>query len=303
MSIAANPEPPTSPPNPTTLWPLTGRQGELSVLCDGLRAGLPAIVITGEAGIGKTRLAREGLSVLAAEGLSAEWTEASAEARSISLGALAHLLERRATSTADSDWDTLSSLQAGLAERGGTARMVLAVDDAHRLDDESASLVSNLARSGQPPVLLTVRSGETLPEELANLVGEAGALHAVELRDGLAVSYGIADSPADSNLFWQAGTVLALAETGLPYQFSRLLEPEDFGDGLTVPVASHVHRDPESWGPDPLWPHAGDRGVVALPAPGRVGRLGHDAALSAGRVGAHDLAARPRRHCQPHRLH
>jgi ATP/maltotriose-dependent transcriptional regulator MalT len=176
MSTAANPEPLASPPTPTTLWPLTGRQGELSVLCDALRAGVPAIVITGEAGIGKTRLAREGLAVLAAEGLTAEWTVASAEARSISLGALAHLLERRASSAADGDWDTLASLQAGLAERQGSARMVLAVDDAHRLDAESASLVSNLARAGQPPVLLTVRSGETLPEELANLVSDPNVL-------------------------------------------------------------------------------------------------------------------------------
>jgi carotenoid cleavage dioxygenase len=77
---------------------------------------------------------------------------------------------------------------------------------------------------------------------------EAGALHAVELRDGRAVSYGTADSPADANLFWQAGKVLALAECGLPQQFTRHLEPEDFGDGLTVPIASHVHRDPDSGG-------------------------------------------------------
>jgi carotenoid cleavage dioxygenase-like enzyme len=73
--------------------------------------------------------------------------------------------------------------------------------------------------------------------------GAAGAVHAVELRDGTAVSYVSAESSANANVFWHAGSVLALAESGLPQQFSRRLEPEEFGQGLTLPVASHVRRD------------------------------------------------------------
>ena len=69
-----------------------------------------------------------------------------------------------------------------------------------------------------------------------------GALHAVELRDGQAVSYGWVDSDADAGVLWHAGSVLALPESGLPSQYSRLLAPEEFGGGLTVPIASHVHR-------------------------------------------------------------
>src|ERR1700729_376406 len=49
-----------------------------------------------------------------------------------------------------------------------------------------------------------------------------GALHAVELRDGQAVSYLSVDSPADAGVFWHAGSVLALPEAGLPSQYSRL---------------------------------------------------------------------------------
>jgi carotenoid cleavage dioxygenase-like enzyme len=71
----------------------------------------------------------------------------------------------------------------------------------------------------------------------------AGALHAIELRDGTAVSYLTSPSAANANVFWQAGKVLALAESGLPQQFSRLLQPEEFDGGLRVPIASHVHRD------------------------------------------------------------
>jgi carotenoid cleavage dioxygenase-like enzyme len=69
-----------------------------------------------------------------------------------------------------------------------------------------------------------------------------GALHAVELRDGQAVSYFRRDSEADAGVFWHAGSVLALPETGLPLRYDRFLEPREFAGGLTVPIASHVHR-------------------------------------------------------------
>jgi carotenoid cleavage dioxygenase len=69
-----------------------------------------------------------------------------------------------------------------------------------------------------------------------------GAIHAVELRDGKAVTYRWSESDADASVFWQAGSLLALSETGLPSQYSRLLEPQDFAGALSVPIASHVHR-------------------------------------------------------------
>lgn len=69
-----------------------------------------------------------------------------------------------------------------------------------------------------------------------------GALHAVELRDGTAVMYRWTESDADASVFWHAGSVLALPETGLPSRYSRLLEPQEFGGALSVPIASHVHR-------------------------------------------------------------
>ena len=78
--------------------------------------------------------------------------------------------------------------------------------------------------------------------------GTAGVLHAIELRDGTAISQLRRESPANANVLWQAGKVLALSESGLPLQYSRLLEPEEFGDGLKVPVASHLHLDSVSGG-------------------------------------------------------
>jgi carotenoid cleavage dioxygenase-like enzyme len=69
-----------------------------------------------------------------------------------------------------------------------------------------------------------------------------GALYAIELRDGTAVSFLTERSDADAGIFWHAGSVLALPETGLPSRYSRHLEPQEFGGSLRVPVASHTHR-------------------------------------------------------------
>ena len=71
---------------------------------------------------------------------------------------------------------------------------------------------------------------------------KAGALHAVELRDGKAVWYRRQESDADAGVLWHAGSVLALPEVGIPSQYSRFLEPEEFAGRLTIPIASHVHR-------------------------------------------------------------
>jgi carotenoid cleavage dioxygenase-like enzyme len=71
----------------------------------------------------------------------------------------------------------------------------------------------------------------------------AGALHAIELRDGVAVSYVSRPSAADETVFWHAGSLLALPEAGLPLRYDRFLAPEEFSGNLRVPIASHVRRD------------------------------------------------------------
>jgi carotenoid cleavage dioxygenase len=90
--------------------------------------------------------------------------------------------------------------------------------------------------------------GEDGTETGASTGAGAGALHAVEIRDGAAVSYLTGPSSANANVFWHAGKVLALAESGLPQQFSRLLTPEEFEGGLRVPISSHVRRDAATGG-------------------------------------------------------
>ena len=81
-----------------------------------------------------------------------------------------------------------------------------------------------------------------------------------------------APSSADANVFWHAGKVLALAESGLPQQFSRALEPEEFDGGLHGP--HRLARPPgrRHRGPGPLRGGARHRDGRPVPAHRRVGR-------------------------------
>jgi len=101
-----------------------------------------------------------------------------------------------------------------------------------------------------------------------------GMIHAVELRDGAAVSYrnrwvrtrklaeeiGSAaphgpiepiNGPANTHVVEHGGRILALVESGLPHRISAGLETlcvEDFDGMLTSPMTAHPHVDPATGG-------------------------------------------------------
>jgi DNA-binding CsgD family transcriptional regulator len=150
-------------------WPLVGRRSELGVLSSVL-ADSPAggVVLVGEAGIGKTRMAREALARAEAAGWEVEWLAATRAAASIPFGAVSHLLppgER----LGDDRLDTLRRTAELLAERSRGRPLLLGVDDAHLLDDASAALVHQLVFRGIAVVVATVRSGEPSPDPVIAL--------------------------------------------------------------------------------------------------------------------------------------
>src|SRR4030095_16261777 len=98
-------------------WPLVGRRAELEVL-SAVLADIPAggVVLAGEAGGGKTRLAREALARAEAAGWEVEWLAATRAAASIPFGVVSHLLPP-AERLGDDRLPTLSTATQLLAER------------------------------------------------------------------------------------------------------------------------------------------------------------------------------------------
>ena len=157
-----------------TRWPLVGRDVELERLRQLLRAdrGPRGAAVFGDAGVGKTRLVAEVIEELQADhgngGTSVEWVRATEAAKRIPLGSFAHLLAPG--DEAHQRDDLLHLALARLHERAGGGRFLLAVDDAHMLDDVSVALLHLAVTQSDIRVLLSVRSGEPdLPRGLVAL--------------------------------------------------------------------------------------------------------------------------------------
>ena len=148
-------------------WPLVGRDDELSLIEERLTAETPrSIVIAGPAGVGKTRLATELLAQAEAAGWTGRRVVASRSASTVPFGALAPLLPELDRG-ADTRYTFLRRAAASLADLG--PRLLLVIDDAHHLDDASATLVHQLAEDGAFAMLLTVRAGERTPDAVSLL--------------------------------------------------------------------------------------------------------------------------------------
>jgi DNA-binding CsgD family transcriptional regulator/RecA/RadA recombinase len=151
-------------------WPLVGRDGELGDLLDllGASRGPRGVALFGQAGVGKTRLVTEAVESEQAAGTAVEWVRATEAARTIPLGSFAHLLT--SGDEVDQRDDLLHLALTRLHERSGGRSFLLAVDDAHLLDEVSVALL-HLAVTQSPAirVLASIRTGEPLPPGLASL--------------------------------------------------------------------------------------------------------------------------------------
>lgn len=152
-------------------WPLVGRSATLRTIVSTARSGRRAgVVLVGPPGVGRTRLARAALAAVctaddrAAPGRrwSPGWVMGGSATRSIPLGAMVHLfpeLDPGGAPTAR----VLREARHRLLDAAGGDRVVLAVDDAHVLDETSAVLIQQLVVSGDAFVIATAPSGVVVP--------------------------------------------------------------------------------------------------------------------------------------------
>lgn len=120
------------------------------------------IVLSGSAGVGKTRVAREAVASCGPCNARRHWIVGTASASSVPLGAFADI-------TSEFGPDPLRRVREvidGLIVHGPDREVVVGVDDAHLLDDLSAFVVHQLVTRRLATVILTIRSGETPPDAI-----------------------------------------------------------------------------------------------------------------------------------------
>jgi DNA-binding CsgD family transcriptional regulator len=120
------------------------------------------IVVSGPAGVGKSRLVREALSSIASHGFETRWAVGTTSARKLPLGAFASW-----AGTPDTDRLQLvrGVVDSVTAAPPGTT-VVLGVDDVHLLDELSTFVLHQIVQREAAKVVLTVREGERIPTEI-----------------------------------------------------------------------------------------------------------------------------------------
>ena len=153
-------------------WPLVGREAELRKFATLVIEKRGSVVLAGPAGVGKTRLAIECAELCERSGLAVLQVTATSASASLPFGALAPLLpdfEPEGSGRVDAKADLLRRTAASLLKRVAPRRLVFFVDDAHLLDDLSATLVHQLASTGAASVVATLRTGAPAPTPVVAL--------------------------------------------------------------------------------------------------------------------------------------
>jgi DNA-binding CsgD family transcriptional regulator len=149
-------------------WPLVGRGEELDAVVAALSdPRCQGVLVSGPAGVGKTRLAEEALAAARGRGRVVGRVTATSGAAAVPLGALVPLLP--APSGAPDPVALFDRTAAAFRDRADGDAFVLLVNDVHLLDVTSAVLLGQLLDAHAVVLLATVRAEEPAPPDVAAL--------------------------------------------------------------------------------------------------------------------------------------
>ncbi|MFB9902806.1 AAA family ATPase [Allokutzneria oryzae] len=161
-------------------WPLIGRSAELGSIAAVLRRGeRGGVLLTGEAGIGKSRLARAVLQRCREDGMLVVTATGSEATREMPFAAVANWLPEGAPPSTRADFFGAATRRLRSAADG--RRIVLGLDDANFLDDVSAALVQHLVTTVDARPLATAR-GEAAGREPVAALRRRGLVEVFEVR-------------------------------------------------------------------------------------------------------------------------
>lgn len=148
------------------VWDLIGREEEIATATQALDHH-PVVYLAGPTGVGRTRLLAELADRLDVPDRPVFRVVATAATRAVALSPFVTLLPTEPTPDRSL---LLAQMLGALRSRGGRDGLVVAVDDAHHLDDASLALLALL--DGQPDivVVLTVCTDQPVPSGLRAIV-------------------------------------------------------------------------------------------------------------------------------------
>lgn len=146
--------------------PLVGREAETGILHRVLAdPTAPSLLLSGPLGVGRTRLLREAVRI--ARGLDRRTVLVTGTGAGVPLGPLAHVVPPVAGAP-----DQFVLLQHALAAlRGDGDHPVVAVDDAHRLDESTRLVLEQLVLTGTATVVAAERS-DGVPDDRLRTLGD-----------------------------------------------------------------------------------------------------------------------------------
>ncbi len=149
-------------------WPIVGRDGELRQALAALEddAEFHGVALVGDSGVGKSALARALADTLESAGATVRYVLGTRTGSTVPLGAFYRSV------TVDAPQEPAAMLAAAQRSLEREQNLVVVVDDAQLLDPLSSTLVHQLAVSGTARLIVTIRSGDQVPDAVTALLKE-----------------------------------------------------------------------------------------------------------------------------------